>query len=274
MERKLRLGLWAISVALVSSFIVSSQILDDEVLGRYCIPNNVKNRVVEDYSVEFYPNHKFKYILTSSIYGCIVETQGSWSTCGDTIILDSQIEELSIEGMGYFEYPFEEYTFRVLRLENGSLNWFNKCESFNHFYFRTLDGDTLNCTPDDNGIISISKKIRIEEIWADNIYTSNKVHMPKDKDLNFFILKYSPYRQFVYEKWIFSGVDGIMPIDRSTKQYADYCLQRESRWDTSMIWEDPVIFKLRMIKNGHSMLNNHKLCRSIPRDRGTVLLSQ
>lgn len=257
MDRKLRLGLWAISVVLVSSFIVTGQLLDDEIVGRYHVPNAIKNSVDGDYSIEFYPNHKFKYILKSSIYGFRVETQGNWSTCGDTIILNSPIEELSIEGMGCLEYPYEEYTFKVLRLENGSLNWFDKCESFHHFYFRTSDNDTLDCTPDENGIISIEKNCKIEEIWADVIYTSNKVHMPKDKDLNFFILKFSPYRQFANEKWVFNGADGVLPIDRITKQYADYCLQRELKGDTNMIWKDPVIFKLRMIKNGCGMLNHH-----------------
>ena len=257
MEKRQQLRLISISFY-IFFFSAFCQQFDDKVLGCYLVPNNIKDKVVEDYCIMFFANHRFKYTpMNNYLSGALEsETAGFWSLHGDTIILDSKVKELTMESLGNFEYPFDNYTFKILELQKGSINWFDKCHSLRMFHFLTTNNDTLSLAPDENGMISISKKIPIACIWAESMYISNKVYMPDDGDLNFFIIKYSPYRQFVGEKWVLNANGTIIPIDRNTNQKGDYCLYRDIEWDSNKIWEDVVPPRLRMYKQRICNLRN------------------
>lgn len=257
MEKELHLSLLAISLLYILSFPAFCQQINNKVVGRYFVPDSVKDRIVEDYCIEFYSNYRFKYISNNNyLFGCMLETPGFWSVCGDTIILNSEVEELTIESMGNLEFPFENYTFKIFELEKGSVNWFDKCPPFQIFNFLTANNDTLRLAPNDDGIISINKDTTIVCIWANMLYVSNKVYMPSDRDLNFFIIKYSPYRQFDKEKWIIRDDGTINPIDRYSNRQADYSLQRDYKWDPDAQWEDIVPPSLRMHKSRICTLGN------------------
>lgn len=123
-----------------------------KVVGRYFVPKEVKskqctfeNDFFEDYSIEFYPNCKFKYYSNNPLFGPS-QTYGVWSLSesGDTITLDSGRKELSMESMGYFKYPFRRYTFKTLELSKGCVNWYEDGDSYSTCYcFLTICGDTI-----------------------------------------------------------------------------------------------------------------------------------
>ena len=45
-------------------------------------------------------------------------------------------------------------------------------------------------------------------------------------------------RQFSDEKWVIQDSGLISPVERATKTLADYCLQRDDKWDINTIWSD------------------------------------
>ena len=113
MERKLLLSLMVISFLQMSTSLAFCQKGYYKVVGRYFVPKEVKskkctfeNNFFEDYSIEFYPNCKFKYYSNNPLFGPS-QTHGVWSLSesGDTITLNSGRKELSMESMGYFKYP-------------------------------------------------------------------------------------------------------------------------------------------------------------------------
>ena len=75
-------------------FSAFCQQFDDKVAGRYLVPNDVKGKVVEDYCIVFFTNHRFKYTpINNFLSGSFEsETAGFWSFHGDTIILDSNVD--------------------------------------------------------------------------------------------------------------------------------------------------------------------------------------
>lgn len=162
----------------VLTFTISSAYSQqiDNVVGKYYLPNDIKNscehyygrcnKIFEDYYIEFYPNHKFKYYNESGfIYGPY-QTQGEWELSGDTIILDSGIKELSMESFGCFEYPFNKYTFKIFELSKGCTNWFHKGHEASVYNFLTVNGDTLKLHPDENGFISFGKDTVAISMWG------------------------------------------------------------------------------------------------------------
>ncbi len=248
MERKLLLSLMVISFLQMSTSLAFCQKGYCKVVGRYFVPKEVKskqctfeNDFFEDYSIEFYPNCKFKYYSNNPLFGPS-QTHGVWSLSesGDTITLDSGRKELSMESMGYFKYPFRRYTFKTLELSKGCVNWYEDGDSYSTCYcFLTICGDTIKLRPNEDGIISISKDTAITCVWAETYFSaSNKVCMPTDRELNFFILKHSLSRQFSDEKWVIQDSGLISPVERATKTFADYCLQRDDKWDINTIWSD------------------------------------
>ena len=120
MERKLLLSLMAISFLQMSTSLAFCQKGYCKVVGRYFVPKEVKskqctfeNDFFEDYSIEFYPNCKFKYYSNNPLFGPS-QTHGVWSLSesGDTITLDSGRKELSMESMGYFNILLEDIHLR------------------------------------------------------------------------------------------------------------------------------------------------------------------
>lgn len=222
-----------------------SQQKDCQIIGRFEIPNEAKslsisdNFLFEDYCIEFYPNHKFKYYsINDFVYGPS-ETQGVWELNGDTLILDSGVKELSIDCFGNFEFPFNQYTFKILDLAKGTNNWYCKGHESSIYYFITVKGDTLRLNPNENGLITISKDTAISCIWGQSLYrATNKVYMPADRELNFAIIKNSIQRQFSKEKWILNQSGLITPIDRHTNKGASYYLIRDNSWNPNTKWTD------------------------------------
>ncbi len=248
MGKKSLLSLLSISIILQMGtlFAFCQKEWHKQVVGRYIVPKEAKSKTqkaegkfFEDFSIEFYPNHKFKYYGNSPFFGQS-QTQGVWelSESGDTITLNSGSKELSMESMGYFKYPFKKYTFKTLELSKGCANWYEDSDSYSTIYhFLTTSGDTLKLQPNDDGIISIGKETTITYIWAEtHLSVSNKVYMPTDRELNFFILKHSISRQFSDEKWVIHESGLITPVDRITKTRSDYSLRRDNKWNINTKW--------------------------------------
>ncbi len=229
------------------AFVASSAYCQkiDNVVGRYYTPidgescSTHEKIIFEYYSIEFYPNHKFKYCNTIGLIYGPYETQGKWELSGDTIILDSGIKELSVESFGCFEYPFNKYTFKILELSKGCTNWFDKGHTISVYNFLTTNGDTLKLHPDENGYISFHKDTVAVCIWGESFFRkTNKVYLPKDKELNFNIVKCSLQRQFSQEKWILQKNGTIVPVDRSTNKWANYTLHKDKDWNPNTGWTD------------------------------------
>lgn len=248
MGKELLSNLLIFNVLVFAALSAFSQQID-KVVGKYYIPNDIKNSceyyneryntLFEDYSIEFYPNHKFKYYNESGfIYGPY-QTQGVWKLSGDTIILDSGIKELSMESFGCFEYPFNKYTFKIFELSKGCTNWFHKAHEASVYNFLTVNGDTIKLHPDENGLISFGKDTVAISIWGHSIFReTNKVDLQADKKLNFYIVKCSYQRQFAKEKWIFRKDGTIIPVDRQTNELAYYTLVKDDKWDANTKWTE------------------------------------
>lgn len=240
-------------------FVATGQnVAVSDVVGEF----SAKNVLINDKShytayaredLMLYADKHFIYFVAST-YG-VQTTFGKWCLENDSLVLDSEVPELSMECMGNYEFPIDSCTFKVLNLDRASHCWYHK--GYGDFYFMTQDNDTILCRPDSLGYITLSKSLKIVKLWGDSYYLrSNDVYMPADKDLNFFVVKYSDYRQFAKEKWAMVDNNTIRPVDRVHGCLADYVLKRDPSWDTSQKWEQPTPAFLFMLRYKCGMYNN------------------
>lgn len=256
METKSLLKHLIVSILGLACFNAFPQQQELRLVGKFSMPYDIISKdYAERFSIIFYDNHRFKYSPISALYG-IVDIYGDWTMSGDTVILNTPVNELEMDCMVYLEYPMDYNTFKVLERVKGSPYCFRNSDSTQNYFFKTADNDTITKKADDKGLIMLPKNKIIDKIWVENLnLCSNEVFMPTDDYLNFFVLKYSPIRQFRNEKWVLKDENTIIPFERKYNRLASFELRRDLKWDRMTPYEETQSYPSQIINCG---LLNHK----------------
>lgn len=256
METKVLLKYLIVNILSVSSLYAFSQQKDFSVVGQFSMLDNISSKdYAERFSIVFYDNHRFQYSPISALYG-IVNVYGDWTMSGDTVILNTPVNELEMDCMVYLDYPMDFNTFKVLERVKGSSYCFRNSDSTQNYFFKTADNDTIIKKTDEEGLIILPKNKIIEKIWVENLnLCSNEVLMPTDNNLNFFVLKYSPIRQFRNEEWILKDENTLIPFERKSNRLASYVLKRDMEWDRMTPYKETQSYPSQISKCG--LLNNN-----------------
>lgn len=262
-KKKMNVNKILIFLVLISAFSYNCSAQNDNVVGKYSVTFDEIKKVTEQpyneepFDIYIFRDNTFMYYPKNPIWGYSVSS-GIWRLKGDTLLLDSTIKNLECIGVGRFDMPFNKISFQIFKRNRVGGNWHEKADKDDdlHFFIIT-DSGTYENYADSLGMIVVDKSQKVKSIYIEDWgRKSNVVKLSKDTDLNYYIVTYTPYRQFDKEKWIVLDENKIRPKNFATNTFAKYVLQRDITYDEINGKPTPINPQLQNLKSKYPRADN------------------